>query len=48
MTFDLHFSHVTAAEVAAAEKICDREIVNKQESNSGCFVPLLAGAQGGR
>lgn len=40
MTLDLHFLRVTAAEVAAAEKICDREIVNKQESKSGCFVLL--------
>lgn len=48
MTFDLHFSHVTAAEVAAAEKICDSEIVNRQESNSVCFVPLSAGAHRAR
>lgn len=44
MTSDLHFSHVMTAEVAAEEKICDREIVNKQESNSSCYVPLSAGA----
>lgn len=44
MKFDLHFSHVMTAEVAAEEKICDRETVNKQESNSSCYVPLSAGA----
>lgn len=48
MTFDLHFSGVTAADVAASEKICDTEIVNKQESNSSCLVLLSAGAQRGR
>lgn len=48
MTFDLRFSRVTAADVAAAEKICDTEIVNKQESHSGCLVVLSAGAQRGR
>lgn len=46
MKFDLHFLHVTAVEVTAGEKICDRE--SKQAGIRGCFVTLSAAAQEGR
>lgn len=46
MKFDLHFLHVTAVEVAAGEKICDRE--SKQAGIKPGLFRYAVGCSSGR